>query len=472
MKKLLTLIITLSVLQAYPQVTIKLTMKGFGNRAIIVYWQDFQSHMDTVKLDKNGYTELKYPFSKPAHIRLETIEPQSSSPFLSVLPGETISINKDVTSLKVKGSLQDYNNFLIQTDSILNVEFKGKKPDYNTVTSFVLQRSDPFFQSFNHPQSAMIKDIYTLQAITNYKLYPLMVKYAGDSIKMKRIAGLLKNPVKTISLDDELLRYLDRIDLRNSSLVNSIEYQIVMMNNLIRVLRIHAGQNDPSLKETDEYVIEKRIINDLIKSGDYKIALHAYNLHHRIYDYTKYPMQLAGVNVYLDDFEKENPNYQGLPGLKKQYKLQLSTLGSLVKGANAPSFKLPDAKGEMVSLLDFKGKVVYLDFWATWCGPCLKEMPYMKTLEHKFQGKDVQFITISIDTRVESWLKKLTDLKLESIQLIESKGGTNSKIAKDYKIHGVPHYVLIDKNGKIASSYAPIPSMTDQLEKEINELLE
>ena len=60
---------------------------------------------------------------------------------------------------------------------------------------------------------------------------------------------------------------------------------------------------------------------------------------------------------------------------------------------------------------------------------------------------------------------------LNGVQLIDSKGSENSKIAKDYKIHGVPHYVLIDKNGRIASAFAPRPSSGAEIEKEINQLL-
>lgn len=81
-------------------------------------------------------------------------------------------------------------------------------------------------------------------------------------------------------------------------------------------------------------------------------------------------------------------------------------------------------------------------------------------------------ITISIDTKVDVWLAKVAAMKMQGIQLIDSNGSTNSKIAKNYKVHGVPHYVLIDKNGRIASASASRPSMEVEVEKQINELLQ
>lgn len=81
-------------------------------------------------------------------------------------------------------------------------------------------------------------------------------------------------------------------------------------------------------------------------------------------------------------------------------------------------------------------------------------------------------ITISIDTRVDAWRAKITAMKMGGIQLIDSNGSVNSKIAKDYKIYGVPHFVLIDKKGCIASASAPRPSLEAEVEKQINALLQ
>lgn len=98
-------------------------------------------------------------------------------------------------------------------------------------------------------------------------------------------------------------------------------------------------------------------------------------------------------------------------------------------------------------------------------------MPYLQKLREKYALKDVAFVAISIDTDTNKWLKKIKDLKLAGIQLIDKFGSQNSKIATDYKVHGVPHYVLIDKNGKIASAFAPIPSSGSEIESELNKLL-
>lgn len=220
----------------------------------------------------------------------------------------------------------------------------------------------------------------------------------------------------------------------------------------------------------DEYVIENKIIKDLFKESRYRSKLLAYNLYYRINSYIEYPIQLAGADDFITDFRKEKFNTDLLPAIEKLYSSQLASIGTLSKGAVAPAFKLPDTKGKTVQLSDFKGKVVYLDIWATWCGTCLKEIPYMERLKEKFRDKNVEMITISIDTKVDVWLAKVAAMKMQGIQLIDSNGSTNSKIAKNYKVHGVPHFILIDKHGRIASASAPRPSMETEVEKQINEL--
>jgi thiol-disulfide isomerase/thioredoxin len=299
-----------------------------------------------------------------------------------------------------------------------------------------------------------------------------MKKYSGDTTTMNSVSDFIKSQGVADANGDDKVKYLDKVNFNNPNIGFASLPDIIMMNNLIRILRMHAVEKDTTLKDIDAYVIENNIIKDLFKESRYRSRLLAYNLYYRINQYTQYPMQLAGAADFIADFRKENFNTDLLPAIEKLYSSQLASIGALSKGAAAPAFKLPDTKGKLVRLSDFKGKVVYLDVWATWCGPCLKEIPYMEGLKEKFRNKDVEMITISIDTKVDAWLAKVAAMKMGGIQLIDRNGSENSKIAKDYKIHGVPHFVLIDKKGRIASAFAPRPSMETEVEKQINALLQ
>jgi thiol-disulfide isomerase/thioredoxin len=126
-------------------------------------------------------------------------------------------------------------------------------------------------------------------------------------------------------------------------------------------------------------------------------------------------------------------------------------------GASAMNFTYPDITGKQVSLSDFKGKIVFVDVWATWCGPCKKEIPYLQALEKEFQNKDVVFMSVSVDVEKdkEIWKKFVVDQHLGGIQLM---AGGSSKIAMDYKISGIPRFMLFDKNGNIIDVDSPRPS--------------
>jgi peroxiredoxin len=110
----------------------------------------------------------------------------------------------------------------------------------------------------------------------------------------------------------------------------------------------------------------------------------------------------------------------------------------------APNFTFPDLNGKMVSLVDYKGKVVLVNIWATWCPPCVDEMPSMEKLYQLLNGENFEILAVSIDTKgrkvVAPFMKKY---KLTFPALIDSKG----IIKTTYKTTGVPESFIIDKQG-------------------------
>ncbi|MBS0027335.1 TlpA family protein disulfide reductase [Chitinophaga sp. 22321] len=135
-------------------------------------------------------------------------------------------------------------------------------------------------------------------------------------------------------------------------------------------------------------------------------------------------------------------------------------------GGQAVNFTYPDMNGKQTSLTDFKGKVVLVDVWATWCGPCKGELPYLKTLEEEMHGQDVTFLSVSVDEQKDhqKWKDFIASEKLGGVQLFASGW---SDIAKFYNIKGIPRFMVFDKQGNIVSTDAPRPS-----NKELKLLLE
>ena len=128
--------------------------------------------------------------------------------------------------------------------------------------------------------------------------------------------------------------------------------------------------------------------------------------------------------------------------------------GRLLPGQPAVDFTLSDVEGNNYSLSDFKGKVLYLDFWATWCGPCTKESPHFESLAKKFIGKDVLFLPISMDNSKKTWSKYLKSHSME----LDQYHSIDPILKNEWAIKGIPRFVLIDKNFNIVNAYAERPS--------------
>ena len=129
------------------------------------------------------------------------------------------------------------------------------------------------------------------------------------------------------------------------------------------------------------------------------------------------------------------------------------------KGSKAPSFTLFDIDGNQVSLSDFEGSVVYIDFWATWCIPCIHEMQSAQRLKRRFKGKPVEFVYISVDANRDLWANYVKQHRLKGVHLYAS-GEFQSEVARAYGVQRIPNFVMIDKEGNIAAKPALRPGST------------
>lgn len=140
-------------------------------------------------------------------------------------------------------------------------------------------------------------------------------------------------------------------------------------------------------------------------------------------------------------------------------------------GKEPPFFTLKDQDGKDVTLKDFAGKVVYMDFWSSGCGPCRYEMKNGSPKLHaRFKdNKDVVFLYVSIDDRADQWKKAIADDKIEGIHLL-SPGGFESPVGQAFNINSIPRYIIIGKDGKIFDQDAPRPT-EDITPDKLNEAL-
>lgn len=131
---------------------------------------------------------------------------------------------------------------------------------------------------------------------------------------------------------------------------------------------------------------------------------------------------------------------------------------------------LTDVNGKKVSLSDFKGKVVYIDFWASWCGPCRAMMPASKQMHEQLsekEKKEIVFLYISIDANQDAWKKAMNDMQIQGVNVI-SPGNWQSKACSYFQINSIPRYMIMNKKGDIVvfDAKRPIdPTLLDDLRR-------
>ena len=140
---------------------------------------------------------------------------------------------------------------------------------------------------------------------------------------------------------------------------------------------------------------------------------------------------------------------------------------ALEKGDKAPDFSLPGQQGT-VNLSHQAGKVIYLDFWASWCGPCHQSFPWMNQMQSKYRSKGLEVIAVSLDGKTEDARKFLAQVPPGFMVAFDSKGYT----PRLYGVKGMPTSFLIDRNGKVLYQHAGFrPADREEIEKQIKTAL-
>jgi len=250
-------------------------------------------------------------------------------------------------------------------------------------------------------------------------------------------------------------------NLFNDEFIKSDEYQTLMANDYIIFIWEQQKRKDSTVVDSKRYKI------DFIKiiASDYKGKIKDEVL----YNYLESTIRYCRSYEELFDYENALPKYiDQLPDKAHRDKIYATIhdkekeLAKIAIGQPAPIFTAVDSTGKKYSLDNFKGKIVYLDLWASWCGPCRMETPYLAKLYERYKNDPrIVIISAAVLDKHDKWLDAMHEDKPTWLQLFDNDGTAQ----QGFGANSIPKFVIIDGEGKIVSLDAPGPRKVDELAK-------
>ncbi len=172
----------------------------------------------------------------------------------------------------------------------------------------------------------------------------------------------------------------------------------------------------------------------------------------------------AWVEQVLARLEAKNPNYAPLLKYKADMAEAKAQQERLAEGKPAPEFSFPTPDGKQhLGPQNFKGKILVLDFWASWCGPCRQEIPHLKEAYKAYHDKGVEFFSVSIDKDGKAWRKAMDEERMPWHQA--QAPGAGKDVMKQYQFSGIPYILVLDQDGRIVGKNLRGKALTEKLKE-------
>lgn len=448
-----------------------MTLKTFGQGQVIVagtikhseYFlvniTFFKDHLQQEEafvggiLDEAESFNTQFKIPRPSLVRLEH---GNNKIELYLEPGDSIYISFDnwdmESTLTISGMkrVEQQNKYLIDLEKEMYPYLSGNnamhffrdlnEEEYKIHADELRKKQERFLKSYQ-------KETSFSTAFLNYAKCEIEYTWAASLLNYPAYHQFFNNQETPMVMSEKYYRFLRKVDYLNLYDLNSnayrdfldafVNYELENIPNPSNVLHRYFYKNRIE-------IIRKYLTGDAL---NYMLAQTFISAYQRgeLYDLAR-DVELFLVSDALESYKDT---------VDKLYKIA----STLRPGQPAPNFTLETLEGDSMSFENLKGKVIYIDFWTTWCGPCKKEMEHSRKLKEQFKGEDIVFVYISLDDEKDKdmWQWFIRQNKIEGIHLI-AKGGFDSEIAKAYNVTGVPTYYLIDKNGRIASNTPKRPS--------------
>ncbi len=420
-------------------VTLKGQLKGFNNQVEVQDMSEFQyllppSTTRMILADSTGRFSIRFKVVAPNYFRLGRNQ-------LYLSPGDDLEVFIDYSDPK-------------------KAIFKGKGAEANTyLKATPFPKGGSFIEAGSQVKPVMEETFAAIEAMAAQREQELakLSKVSPEFLRLEkaRIKADLLNSYKSgkfystyeLKLKDEKAKAFE------AQYEKAIEPKVKALSQ---------NFTDASLMKL---VVYRDIAEDVVKEGgkpaDIQIIADWYKASDLVDN-----MQKVKDKQQLETFRPQLANLK-TAAFKAAANASLKQLMAFGKGDLAVDFIATDLNGKPVSLSSLKGKVIYVDLWATWCGPCMQEMPHFEKLKALYKDNpNVVLLSLSIDDDVSLWKNSVSARKADGYQWM-----INRAKLQPYNIVGIPRSLLIDKNFKIVEMSGPMPSEASA-SKAINALLE
>ena len=445
----------------------KAVEKGLRSLRISGTWQRSPVHHSPVTveaaLDGEGRVAVELPLDEA---RVLSVGPEVE---LFLEPGDDLHVEADLAdlpgSLRFSGRGAANNRFL--------AAMRARFPDHPRIDYEDLE-VDAHRKLVDQRRREL--ESFLDEGCSRYQLTPGFVAHHRAEITYEWANELVSYPMnyerrngRESALPEDYHDILDEIELVDESAIGATPYRHFLERNFLRLWLEKVNRPDV-LRDLKRMSDEER--NAFRETwSDYNQARKS--LHGRVLYFF-----LAGEIVSdfqsgrfeqgdrrLAEFTRENPH----PEYTEAVEEVIRATAALRPGRPAPGFTLEDPEGRSVSLNDFRGKAVFLDFWASWCGPCVDAAPPLEEIKERTRDLPVVFLNVSLDGD-DDWREAIDELGLTGLH-VRAPGGWQAEAMRAYQVQGIPAYFLVDPEGRIAGRIEhllDVPAVVARIEEALS----
>lgn len=326
---------------------------------------------------------------------------------------EPFEINWDRPSYEILSETNEHNEKLKAATEIMNrrPEKSEDQMSYKEINKLSVEKINELEKIYNSAKDPLVKKMigsyYLYEAINKQNL---VLNDVADKILYKKIVDELsaKDPLWNMNN----LRYISALVIKNAG------YDILNSDKVNKLFELYKGG------ELSEYILVNQL-DEANQKNDTDKLKQLYDTYMKVYSQSRLAQRIAS-----------------------QYNPDLN----IKVGKKAPDFTIKALDGKEISLSDYKGKYVMLDFWATWCKPCMQEMPKLHSAYDKFSNDNFAVLSLSFD-RSQTDIAKMRNRSKFKMPWDHAfvENGFKSELAKTYEVSGIPKPILVGPNGKIVA---------------------